>query len=192
MSGFTGTQVELLYAFGGASTNLATFTTEDNLLKTYPLIKMPDMAQLLPNTGAHSSSLRLRAAGLVGSTATPTFTFSVRLLTSTTWSAGGVLLAQSGAVTAASGVTLAPWQVDLDIVVRTLAVAAGTATVVAGGTVSGAGFPSAGGFPANNVSPAVSTIDITAQYYLFLSAACSASSASNLINTQLLKLYGEN
>jgi hypothetical protein len=33
---------------------------------------------------------------------------------------------------------------------------------------------------------------VGATYSLFVSAACSASSASNLINLQCMKLYGEN
>ncbi len=49
-----------------------------------------------------------------------------------------------------------------------------------------------GSIPANNVSPNLSTVDLSAQYYLWLSCACSASNSLNLINTQSFKLYGEN
>lgn len=186
----------MLYAYGGASTNLATFTTEDNLMKTYPLCKLPDLGQLLPNIGARSSAMKLRALGQVGAAAatTPTFTFSIRAIAASSWSAGGVLLGSSNACTTVSGVTLGVWQLDIDIVMRTLAVpGTPTITVVAGGTVTGSGFTSASNsLPAAGTSPAVTTLDITQQYYLYLSAACSASNASNLINTQLVKLYGEN
>lgn len=193
MSGFTFTQSELLYAYGGASTNLATFTTEDNLQKTYPVCKMPDMAQLLPNIGARSSSLKFRAIGQAGATATPTFTFFLRLLTSTTWATGGVLLGQSTAMTAVSGVTLGVWQIDVDIVARTLAVpGTATMTVAAAGTITGSAFSNQGTIPAAGTTPAVPTVDITAQYYLFLSASCGTSNALNLVNTQMMKLYGEN
>lgn len=192
MSFITGTQDELLYAYYGASTNLATFTTEDNLLKTYPVCPLPSLRQLLDNVGKRSSSLRVRARGQVGSTGTPTFTFTLRLITSETWSAGGIILGASGAVTAGSGVTLAPWELDAEIGLVTLPAAATNATLKAMGTISGAGFPNCGSIPANNVSPLLSTVDLSAQYYLWLSCACSASSASNLINTQMFKLYGEN
>src|SRR6266567_473286 len=101
MSGFTMTQTELLYAFYGASTNLATFTTEDNLMKTYPVCPVPSLRQLLDNVGKRSSSLLVRARGQVGSTTTPTFTFTLRLITSETWSAGGIILGVSGAITTA-------------------------------------------------------------------------------------------
>lgn len=192
MSFFTGTQMELLYAFYGASTNLASFTTEDNLLKTYPVCGLPNLRQLLTNAGVRSSSIKVKARGQAGSTGTPTFTFTLRLITSETWSAGGIVLGTSGAVTTGSGVVLAPWELEADIGLVTLPAAAVTATVKTIGSINGAAFPNDGAIPANNVSPLLTTVDLSAQYYLWLSAACSASSSSNLINCQAFKLYGEN
>lgn len=182
-------QVELISSIASASTNLATFTTEDNLQKTMPpVIIRPNT--LSSGTG-DASALKLRAYGQVGSTATPTFTFTIRLLTTSTWSAGGIILGTTAALTTGSGVTLAPYQIDVDIMMRTPAIG-GAATVITMGTVSSqTGFPAQGTFPAAGASPALSTFDIGQQYYLFISAACSASSASNLINLQALKLYWE-
>jgi len=91
-----GTQNELLYAFYGASTNLATFTAEDNLLKTYPACEVPSLRQILGVTGLRSSSLKVKARGLAGTTGTPTYTFTLRLITSETWSAGGLVLGVIG------------------------------------------------------------------------------------------------
>lgn len=193
MSGFTMSQTELLYAYGGASTNLATFTTEDNLLKTYPPCQIP--GSIFAKTGSQSSSLKVRALGQCGATATPTFTFTVRLISggNVAWSAGGLVLGASTACTAVSGVTLGVWQLDLDIVLRTLAAGgSNTTTVVAGGTITGSAFSSANTIPAAGTAPTLATIDVSATYSLFISAACSASSSSNLINTQLLKVYGDN
>ena len=194
MSGYTQTTNELLYAYGGASTNLATFTTEDNLLKTYPPCAIP--GTFFANTGSRSSSLKIRAVGQAGATATPTFTFTIRLISggNVAWSAGGLVLGTSTACAAVSGVTLGVWQLDLDVVLRTLAAGgSNTTTVVAGGTITGSAFSSANNtIPAAGTAPTLATIDVSATYSLFLSAACSASSASNLINTQLLKVYGEN
>ena len=188
-----GTQNELLYAFYGASTNLATFTAEDNLLKTYPACEVPSLRQILGVTGLRASSLKVKARGLAGTTGTPTYTFTLRLITSETWSAGGLVLGASGAVPASSGVTLAPWELEADIGLVSLpAAASATATVKTLGTVNGAAFSADGSIPANNVSPTLATLDLAAKYYLWLSCACSASSASNLINCQMLKLYGEN
>ncbi len=188
----TGTQTELLYAYYGASTNLATFTAEDNLMKTYPSCVLP--GSLFNKVGPQSSSLELVAAGLVGTTATPTFTFTIRLISgaSVAWSAGGIVLGTSNAITAGT-VTLMPYRIRVHIGVRTIA-AAGSATtaVVTLGNIDGPAFATEGSIPASNVSPLVSTIDVGATYSLFISAACSASSASNLINLQCVKLYGEN
>jgi hypothetical protein len=193
MSFITGTQTELLYAYYGASTNLATFTAEDNLMKTYPSCVVP--GSLFNKVGPQSSSLELVAAGQIGTTATPTFTFTIRLISgaSVAWSAGGLVLGVSNAVTAAT-VTLAPFRMRVHIGVRSIA-AAGSATtgVVTIGNIDGPAFTAAeGSIPASNVSPLLSTIDVGATYSLFISAACSASSASNLINLQCVKLYGEN
>lgn len=195
MSFQTGTQDELLYAFGGASTNLATFTTEDNLLKTYPACGPPQVnfTANLANVGARSSSFKVRACGLLSTTGTPTFTFSLRLCTSSTFSTGGLLLGSSNALTTVSAAALHPWQLDVDIVLRTLAgSASATTSVVTMGTVSGLAFPVTGAIPTTSVSPVLATVNVDSAYWLFLSAACSASSASNLINTQMFKLYGEN
>jgi hypothetical protein len=193
MSFITGTQTELLYAYYGASTNLATFTTEDNLMKTYPSCVVP--GSIFSKVGPQSSSLELVAAGLVGTTGTPTFTFTVRLISgaSVAWSAGGIVLGASNAVTGGSTVTLAPFRLRAHIGVRSIA-AAGSATtgVVTIGNIDGPGFPTEGSIPANNVSPLLSTVDVGATYSLFISAACSASNSLNLINLQCVKLYGEN
>lgn len=190
---FTPTQAELIYAFYGASTNLATFTTEDNLMKTYPVCALPSLRQLLTDVGKRSSSLKVKARGQLGTTTTPTFTFTLRLIPATeTWSAGGIILGVSGAITAASTVLLAPWELSVDIGLVTLPAAAVNATVKTMATITGAGFtPAQGSIPANNVSPLLSTVDLSAQYYFWISAACSASNSLNLINMQMLKVYAE-
>lgn len=194
MSFITGTQTELLYAYYGASTNLATFTAEDNLMKTYPSCVVP--GSLFSKVGPQSSSLELVAAGQVSTLgAGVTYTFTVRLISgaSVAWTATGLILGVSGAVPATSTETLAPYRIRLHVGVRSIA-AAGSATtgVVTLGNIDGPGFSTEGSIPNNNVSPLLSTIDVGATYSLFVSAACSASSASNLINLQCVKLYGEN
>jgi hypothetical protein len=195
MSGFTQTTNELYYSVAKASTNLATFTAEDNLIKTYPSCRIP--GSYFETLGKRSSSLKIKALGLGGSTTTPTYTFTLRLIPITSsdpaWSAGGVILGASGAVPAASTVLLAPWTLDVDVVLQSIpAAGSATLTVVTLGSVAGALFPANGGFPANNVSPVLATIDPSQTYSLFLSCACSASNALNLINCQILKVYGEN
>ena len=192
MSFITGTQNEVLYSYASASTNLATFTAEDNLQKTFPPVIIP--AGFFLNAGATGKTLKIKAAGQLGTTSAPTFTWSIRLLTSTTWSAAGILLGSSAALTAGTTQTLAPWFLDVDVTLRTLSIG-GASTVVTMGQVSGPlalATPFAGTIPANNTTVTATTVDNSVQYYLFLSAACGTSNAANLINLQSLKVYGEN
>jgi hypothetical protein len=195
MSFYTGTQTELLYAYYGASTNLATFTAEDNLMKTYPACIIP--AGYFSKVGAQSSSLELVASGQISTVgAGVTFTISCRIISGNNpvWAtAGSLLLGASNANGAVSTITLSPYRIRLHIGLRTLA-AAGSATtsLVTMGNIDGPAFTAEGSIPANNVTPVLSTIDVGQPYSLFLSAACSASSATNLINLQCAKLYGEN
>jgi hypothetical protein len=194
MTSYTSGQMECMYSYGGASTNLGTFTTEDNLLKTYPLCQIPgSVFGIGAGTGAESKTLRFRAGGQVGATATPTYTFSLRVFSANpVWSAGGILLGSTNAMTATSGVTLGTWIMDGDITIRTAPVVNGTATVTTMAQVGGNGFSLPGSMPVAGTSPAVATWSVDTVYYLYLSAACSASNALNLINCQYLKVYGDN
>jgi hypothetical protein len=195
MSFYTGTQSELLYSYANPSTNLATFVTEDSLQKTYPPVFIP--AGFFFNAGSTGKALRVKAAGQLGSTGTPTFLWSVRLINAASppaWSAAGVLLGATGALTTASTVTLAPWFLDMDIVIRTVGLGA-TSTVVSMGQVTspaGLASPFAGSIPAAGVSPANATVDNSQSYYLYLSCACGTSNSLNLVNLQSLKVFGEN
>lgn len=183
---------DCLYSYHNPSTNLATFTTEDNLQKTYPPVLI--RAGYFLNAQATGKSLRVKACGQLGTTGAPTFTWTARLLTSTTWSAGGIALGSTAALTAGTTQTLAPYFLDLEIGLRTLAIG-GASTVVTMGEVRsplGLASPFAGSIPANNTAVSVATLDNSVQYYLFLSAACGTSNALNLINLQSLKVYGDN
>jgi len=192
MSFLTGTSVELLYSSVIQGTQLNTFTTEDNLMKTLPAIIIP--AGFFYNSGAVGKSLKLRVVGRLGTSGTPTFTFTARLLTSATWSAAGVAMS-SAAITAGSGVTLAPWEMELEITCRSLVFGATGLTLgVIGMVRGGTAFATTGGMysiPAANTAFTV-TVDNTATQYLFLSAACGTSSGSNLIQAEVIKVYGEN
>ncbi len=192
MSFMTGTSSEVLYSSVATGTQLATFTTEDNLMKTLPYCIIP--AGFFYNAAATGKSLRVKACGRLGTTGTPTFTFSIRLLTSTTWSAGGIGFS-SAAITAGSGVTLAPWFMDVEIIFRTLATGAASTIACMGEVRSGTGFAAGGGIysiPAANTTFLATTYDNSVTNYLFLSAACGTSNGSNLIQLVMLKAYGEN
>lgn len=192
MSFLTGTSSEVLYSSTATGTQLNTFTTEDNLQKTLPLCIIP--AGFFFNGAATGKSLRVKACGRLGTTGTPTFTFSLRLLTSSTWSAGGIGFS-TAAITCGSGVTLAPWFMDVEIIFRSLSVGAASTIAVMGEVRSGTGFAAGGGtytIPAANTAFTNATYDNSLTNYLFLSAACGTSNASNLIQVEMVKVYGEN
>ena len=195
MSGYTLTQPELYYSFSSAGTALATFTTEASLMGTYPIPQIP--ATFFSKLGNLSSAMKIRAFGQAGavSATTPTFTISIRLLSSaTSWSAGGLLIGSTTALATVSGVTGGWWQLDVDVILRSIAAGAATSSVASAGTLSGSAFTSTGTMPAANTSAVVSTLDTTGAtaYYLWMSAACGTSNASNTISLQGLKIYLEN
>lgn len=191
MSFLTGTSAELMYSSVATGTQLATFTTEDNLQKTLPPVIIP--AGFFYNAAATGKSLRVKACGRLGTTGAPTFTWSARLLTSATWSAAGIGFS-TAALTAGTGVTLAPWYLDVEFIFRTLATGAASTVAIMGEVRSPLGLasPFAGSIPASNTAFTAATYDNSVTNYLFLSAACGTSSGSNLIQLEMLKVYGEN
>ena len=192
MSFLTGTSMEVLYSSVATGTQLNTFTTEDQLQKTLPYCIIP--AGFFFNSGATGKCLKVKAWGRLGTTGTPTFTFTVRLLTSSTWSAAGIGFS-SAAITCGSGVTLAPWELEMEIVLRTLATGAASTLACGGFVRGGTAFAAGGGLysiPGANTAFTSTSFDNSVTNYLFLSAACGTSNASNLIQLEMLKVYGEN
>jgi hypothetical protein len=155
---------------------------------------MIDAYQMNVAASKSSSSLRLKAQMRLGTTASPTFTWSLRLLTVETWSAGGILLGSTGAVTAGATVTLAPVTMELEIGLRQLGI--GTTSIVRTmGEVRGPvalASPFAASVPAPNTTMEATTLDAAIPYFLFVSVACSASNALNLIQMEMMKLYADN
>lgn len=187
-----GVGPEVFYSEAIAGTALATFTTEASLMGAYPIPQIP--ATFFKALGQVSSTMKIRAYGNAGDTTTaPTFTLSARLLTSSTsWSAGGLLLGSTPAITmTGTSVTNGWWQLDADVILTAIAAGAATSSLTTIGTVSGV---LSGMMPAANVSAVNATFDNTGatQYYLWLSAACGTSNAANKIQLQMLKVYLEN
>lgn len=193
MSFVTGTGCEVLYDSIAAGTQLATFTTEDNLMKTLPVCQIPAQFFGPGPKDATGKSIKVKAWGRLGTTGSPTFTWTVRLLTSSTWSAAGIAFS-SAALTAGTGVTLAVWELELDIVLRTLSTP-GASTLAVIGKVWGPlslASPFGGTIPTSNTAFTTTSFDTTINNWLFLSAACGTSNASNLIQLESMKVYGEN
>lgn len=192
MSNYTGTNSEVLYNNVGVATQLATFTTEDNLQKTYPPVMIP--AGFFFNQAAVGKNISIKAWGQLGTTGAPTFTWSIRLLTSTTWSAAGLLLGSTAALTAGTTQTLAPFTLEAEITLKTLSIG-GASTIQTMGELRGPlafASPFGGTIPTNNTAITLTTLDNTTTYYLFLSVACGTSNAANLIQLTQLKVRGEN
>lgn len=188
--GLTQGYSELYYVSIATGTQLNTFTTEASLMGGLKHCIIP--AGYLNQV---ERSIRVRAIGRLGSTGTPTFTFSVRLINSTTFSAGGGLGVSSGAITAGSGVTLAPWSLDMDIVVRSVGAGGGSNTTLAlfGEVAAQTAFAS----PFQYYMPAANTaftgsLDSSATQYLYVSVACGTSNAANLCQLEILKVHAEN
>ena len=101
----------------------------------------------------------------------------------------------SAAITCGSGVTLAPWFLDFEIVARALVDGSTGLTLARMGEVrSGTGFAAGGGvYSIPNANTAfTATVDNSVTQYLSLSAACGTSNLSNLVQLEMLKVYGEN
>jgi len=192
MSNLSSTVTEVIYSSTATATQLNTFTTEDNLMKTLPPCIIPAGFFNPPQTGT-GKTLKVKAWGRLGTTGAPTFTWSIRLLTSTTWSAAGIGFS-SAALTAGTGVTLAVWELEIDIVMRSLGIAAASTIAFLGKVWSPLGLasPFGGTIPTSNTAFTASTYDNALTYYMFLSAACGTSNASNLIQCEHVKVYGEN
>lgn len=162
----------------------------------YPIPTIP--GTFFNKLGDLSSTAKIRAVGQVSSTSTPTFAVSLRLLSSaTSWSAGGLLLGTSTALATSSAIAGGWWQLDVHVFLRSIAAGAATSSVLTAGTFSGSAFPLTGSLPAAGTggTPGVNaTLDNTGAtaYYLWVSAACGTSSASNTITMQGLKIYLEN
>jgi hypothetical protein len=180
-----------MYSVASQSTELATFTTEDNLQKTYPPwigIQPGFFTRATP----YATCLKIKASGQIGGTTTPTFLFSLRLMANTsTWANTGLLLGATAAQAISGTLVRCPWFADIDVTVRSPALGANT-TVVTTGTIISPIFTLPVTMPSLAVSPAVATLDASSTYFPFLSVACGTSNALNLINMQTLKVYGEN
>ncbi len=182
-----------LFNYHNTSTALSNFTTEDNLQKTYPpVIIRPGTFK---NLGANAKSLHVKASMRLSTTGAPTFTWTIRLLTTTTWSAGGILLGSTAALGAGTTQTLDPVFLDAEIGLKSLGIGATSVLRTMGEVRSpnGISAPSAGSIPANNTSPdSAASFDNSLQYYLFISAACGTANAANLIQMEQLKVYADN
>lgn len=194
MSNLTSSVTELIYASPTSATAKASFTTE---IAINDQAGMGLRAHLPPDFWRNTNdgtlrTISVRARGVLSSTATPTYTFSLRLgaLDSIT----SVIALGSAALTTTSGAAAAIWEFEGEFNVRTLGTTAVTATGHGQGLLTSFGT-------ANKIDPiwgggaspgTFTTLDPTITNYFNFNVACSASSASNTITLHQLLILGLN
>lgn len=174
----------LLFSSIADHTALSNFTSEASLLAgTNQWPAFP--ALWFDGAAAVGKGFELDAMGVLGTTGTPTFTFTVRL--GPALDLTGTAIAVSAAITGASGVTNKWWRLFLRAILRTPGQGAGNSTFsVAGFVESPGGFASPFAYALEPTTPDTATwtvapIDSKVQNYLSLSVACGTANASNAI-----------
>lgn len=193
MSFVTGTNVELLYTSLVAGAAKASFTTEIAINDTATMGAPPQIPPFFfaPQYGT-GKAIQVVARGILSSTGTPTYTFSLRLGAQA--SITSVIALGSAALTTGSGVTNQIWTFDGIFTMKTLTAAGATSTIVGVGEIRSSGT-------ANKIDPlygggatpgTATTLDISITNFFNFNVACSASSASNSITLQKLDIFGLN
>jgi hypothetical protein len=197
MSFITGTNVELIYANTAVGIAKNTFTTEIGLNDAATMgaqAHLPPDFWLSNPAGSIGRGFHLTARGIVSSTVTPTYTFTVRLGASA--SIAGPIVLGSAALTTASGITNIYWKLEGDVILTTLGALGANSTVRGIGEVLCHGLSTNTGLNpvyGGAASPGtVATVDTTISNFVNVNVACSASSASNTITLQQLLVYGLN
>jgi len=196
VSFLTGTNVELIYASTTAGTAKASFTSEVQINDTAGMGVQahipPDFFP--PNPTAIGRGIRIVARGILSSTATPTYTFTIR--SGTAGNTTAAILLGSAALTTGSGVTNQPWELQGDIFLTAQGAAGANSSVRGTGMLISPGLaaPYIYGLGANAslTTPVATTFDCSITNYVNLNVTCSASSASNSIQVTSLQLYGLN
>lgn len=195
MSFLTGTNCELLYANDTAFTAKNTFTSEVQINDQAgggPQAQLPQGFFLYP--GASRKALRVVARGILSSTGTPTYTFTLR--SGTAGNTTAAILLGSAALTTASGITNKGWEFEGDIVIKDPSGSGAATSGTGAGLITspnGLASPFAGELWGGAAQPGTfSTLDPTITNYINFNVACSASSASNSIQLLQLLVFGLN
>jgi hypothetical protein len=196
----TGTNTELIYASTAVGIAKNTFTSETALndeATMGPQVYLP-AGFWLPTKAALGKGIRIVARGIVSSTATPTYTFTVRLAASEAATSGPIILG-TAALTTASGISNVPWQLEGDVILEGVGTTSGTSTVRGIGHLDTIGYGVAAPTKSSYIawggaaSPGtVATVVQKAASFITVNVACSASSSSNTITLQQLLVFGLN
>jgi hypothetical protein len=192
----SGTVSEVIFQTVADYSAIASFTTETSLLSGARQPSFP--AGFFDNQNKPGKGIRIVAKGVLGTTSTPTYTFQVRLgTTSGITFITGTSVGVSAAITTQSGVTNVYWELAMDIICTVPGIGTGNCTLSGAGLVSSpAGFASPFVYPLEPTTPNTatwtSTIDDSLTQYLNLSVTSSANSASNTLTMKQLIVYGLN
>ena len=196
MSFLTGTNVETIYSSTNLFTAKNTFTSEvtinDTATGNVQAHLPPDF--WAPNLTQTGRGIRIVARGILSSTGTPTYTFTIRSGSAANTSAAIIL--GSAALTTGSGVSNIGWELQGDIVLKTQGAAGTNSTVLGTGSIVSGGLASpfvyGVGAGASLTTPTVATVDTSITNYINFNVTCSASSASNNIQLTQLLVFGLN
>lgn len=196
MSFLTGTNVETIYTSLNTGTAKNTFTSEVQINDTAGMGVQchlpPDF--WLANNGQPGRAVKIIAQGIVSSTATPTYTFTIR--SGAAGNTTSAILLGSAALTTGSSISNLYWRLEGEVVLTAIGAAGTNSTVRGIGYVISPGFTTNAGINpvyGGAASPGtVATLDTSITNYINFNVACSASSASNSITLQSLEVFGLN
>jgi hypothetical protein len=195
MSFLTGTNWETIYASTAAGTAKASFTSEVTINDTAGMGVQahlpPDFWQ--PTNTQIGKGIRIVGRGILSSTATPTYTFTIRggAAANTT----SEILLGSTTLTTGSGVSNQMFELEGDIILTAIGAAGTNSTVRGTGMITCGGLASPFSYPVwgGAASPGtVATLDTSVVNYINFNVTCSANSASNTITLQQLLVFGLN
>lgn len=188
------TWAECIYTNRADFTAVASFTTESTLLagqNMQPTIPFNSFG----GTRDFGLALRVKARGVLSTTGTPTYQFTLRLSTTEGHATlTGSVIGISAAITTQSGVTNAAWHLDMDVHCGTPGQGTTNASLICVGEVwSTTGFASPFRYALQPSTPESATWTRTLNggqpQYLNLTCTCSASSASNTVTAKLLQAW---
>lgn len=193
MSFLTGTSCELIYASIAAGTAKNTFTSEAQINDTTGMgVQAVLPPRFFPPSPAQAGrGVKIVASGILSSTGTPTFTWSVRL-----GAAGNTTTAQVGATAALTTVSSAAsqiWRMELDLVSQSPGADGANTTIRGTGLLWSPGLATTvNAVFGGAASPGTASIDTSISNFINFNAACGTSSASNSIQLLELLVFGLN
>lgn len=193
MSNQSGVYTDLIYANIATGTAKASFTSEFKINDTAGMgataLLLPEF--WMPGGNGLGRGVHVIARGILSSTGTPTYTFSLRL--GAEGSTTAAIILGSAALTTGSGVSNQPWEFEGDVIMRTMGASGANSTVQGTGMFKSPGIasPFMAALWGGASSPGtVATVDHSITNYFNFNVTCSASSASNTITLQQFVILG--